>query len=250
LLALPAHGIGQTRPATPSSPVFEVVSMKHVGNIFGPDTVVGDVHHVEFKRPRVDYTGVRLSVEASLYVILQFAYGRVVNPYHCEAPSWMEREVYQIEAIAPTSTTKDVARAMLQTALAGRLGLQCRMVDRERNILTLLRNGGDLKLQPSAEIETNPGFHQVGVFKNKSASLADFAGFLALLTGTEVLEKTGITGRYSFDVDRSQEVTGPWGTNPNIAYEVVKGLGLKLEAGKQIQKTLIVDRANKEPTAN
>jgi uncharacterized protein (TIGR03435 family) len=139
---------------------------------------------------------------------------------------------------------------MLRNALVERLGLQWRLIARDRKILTLLRGNGDLRLVPSTEVEPSSGLHQVGVFRNKSASLADFARFLAAVTDTEVLDNTGITGRYKFDVDQSREIGGRWGANPEIAYTVVRNLGLKLEAGKRTEKTLVVDRVNKEPTAN
>ncbi len=159
----------------------------------------------------------------------------------------MDSEFYRIEAIAPVGTTEETARAMLRTALVERLGLHWKLVDREKSILNLLRGSGDLKLIPSTEAETDTVFHQVGVFKRKSASLTDLAVFLSLLTRTQVFDKTGITGRYKFDEDWSQEITGSWGADPNIAFSVVKKLGLKLEAGKQMQKTLVIERANKEP---
>ena len=85
--------------------------------------------------------------------------------------------------------------------MADRLGLQYHLDDREKKIFALLPGGGALKLTPSTEAEPNPGFHQLGAFKNRSASLADFAGFLSTFTGSQVVDKTGIAGRYRFDVD-------------------------------------------------
>jgi uncharacterized protein (TIGR03435 family) len=162
----------------------------------------------------------------------------------------MNEEWYAVDAIAPAGTNEDGARAMLRTALVQRLGLQYHLADREKKILALLRGSGALKLLPSTEPEPNPGLHQVGVFKNKSASLADFAGFVSWMAGIEVVDKTGIPGRYKFDVDWSQKVEGPPGSDPSIAYVGVQKLGLKLEAAKEMQKTLVIDRANKEPTPN
>jgi len=196
------------------------------------------------------YTGARLSGEVPLDVILRFAFSSLVNPYYCEAPFWMNEEYYQIDAIAPAGATEENARAMLRTALAERLGLQYHVADKEKKILALLRGSGALRLLPSTEPEPNPGLHRVGVFKNKSASLPDFAGFLSWMTGSQVIDKTGIPGRYNFDVDWSQKIEGPPGSDPSIAYAGVQRLGLKLEAAKDMQKTLVIDRANKEPTPN
>jgi uncharacterized protein (TIGR03435 family) len=254
LVALAAHSTAQTHAAAPAEPAFEVASLKHVGNVMDGAVVTdlgGGKHQVNFRERRpVKYTGVRLLGEDSLDRILRYAFSPLLTPYHCESLAWMEDEFYQIEAIAPVGTTIETAGAMLRTVLVQRLGLRWKMVDRERSILNLLRGNGDLKLVPSTEAETDTEFHQVGVFKRKSGSLADLAGFLSMLAGAHVFDKTGITERYKFDEDWSHEITGPWGTDPNIAFAVVKKLGLKLEAGKQMQKTLVIERANKEPTPN
>ena len=196
------------------------------------------------------YTGTKLSGEVPLSAILRFAFSSLVNPYYCEAPQWMNEEWYAIDAIAPSGTTEDAARAMLQIALADRLGLQFHLADREKKILVLLRGNSALKLLPSTEPEPNPGLHQVGVFKNKSASLADFAGFLSWMTGSQVVDRTGIPGRFNFDIDWSQKIEGPPGSDPSVAYAGAQKLGLKLEASKDLQKTLVIDRANQEPTPN
>jgi uncharacterized protein (TIGR03435 family) len=139
---------------------------------------------------------------------------------------------------------------MLRTALADRLGLQCKLVDREKRICNLLRGSGEPKLIPSTEVDSNTVSYQRGVFRRKSATLADLASFLTFFTGTPVFDKTGITGSYQFDEDWSHAITGRPGDDPNVGFGVAKKLGLKLEAGKQMQKTLVVERASVEPTPN
>jgi uncharacterized protein (TIGR03435 family) len=249
LLALVAHGAAQTRNAAPPAPRFDVVSLKHVGSYRDGGRVEGSIHYTRPSRP-VQLTGTRLSGEVPLNLILRFAFSPLVSPYYCEAPQWMNEEYYAIDAIAPAGTTDDAARAMLRTALADRLGLQYHMTDREKKILILLRGNAALKLLPSTEPEPNPGLHRVGVFKNKSASLSDFAGFLSSMTDFPVVDKTGIPGRFNFDIDWSQKIEGPPGSDPSLAYAGAQKLGLKLEASKDLQKTLVIDRANKEPTPN
>lgn len=181
-----------------------------------------------------------------------------MRPFYCENPDWITQEWYAIDAIAPAGTTENDARAMLRTALADRLGLQYHLADREKKILALLRGSGAPKLLPLTEPEPNPGLHQLGVFKNKAASLADFAGFLGTLETSQVVDKTGIQGRYRFDVDLSKELisesqSGNWDPRegaPGLAQAAVKKLGLRLEPGRDLQKTLVIDRANREPTPN
>ena len=256
-LAFAPDSAAQTQKAAPLVLKFEVVSLKHVGRAMDGGRWVGDVHYPRAWRGG-QYTGSKLSGEVPLTVILRFAFSSLVNPYYSDAPFWMSEEWYQVDAIAPAGTTEDGARAMLRTALAERMGMQCHLEDRERKILALLRGSGPLKLTPSTEAEPNPGLYKMGVFKNRSASLADLAGFLSALAGSQVVDKTGIQGRYRFDIDQSEEIrvlgqSGKWDPREGalgLAQAEVKRLGLKLEPGKDLQKTLVVDRANREPRPN
>ena len=101
----------------------------------------------------------------------------------------------------------------------------------------------------------------MGAFRNKSATLADFATFVSAIAGRDVIDKTGIQERYKFDVDWSKEIqneiqAGNWDPrnpgrgDPAIALAGVKRLGLRLEPAKEIRKILVVDRVNKMPTRN
>ena len=154
---LAMHGAAQTHPATPTEPHFEVVSLKHVGNIkVGEPTFVGSIGHQTFREERpLNYRGVRLSGEVILDGIVRYAYSPLLSPYYYESPDWMGQEVYQVEGIAPVGTTNETARAMLRTALVERLGLQCKLVDREKRICNLLRGSGEPKLIPSTEVDSN-----------------------------------------------------------------------------------------------
>jgi uncharacterized protein (TIGR03435 family) len=254
-LGFVAAGSAQTqKPAV--APAFEVVSLKHTGNLQDGGRYEGGRTYVRPYRS-LQYRGVKLSGEMPLDFILQFAYSPLVKPWRLEGPQWVQHneEFYQIEAIAPAGTTIDGARAMLRTALAQRLGFQYHLVDRDTPIYALVRGTGELKLTPSTEPEPNAGAMQMGAFKKKSASLAAFASFLSSLTDHEVFDRTGIQGLYKFDVDWSKEMQdsmqdyGPHG-NPAIVSTGLKRLGLKLEQRKEPLKVMVVDRVNKEPTPN
>jgi uncharacterized protein (TIGR03435 family) len=255
LLLIAVAGSAQTRKPA-AAPAFEVVSLKHTGNLQDGGRSEGGRTYVRPFRS-LQYRGVKLSGEMPLDFILQFAYSPLVKPWRFEGPEWVKHneEFYQIEAIAPAGTTIDGARAMLRTALAQRLGFQYHMVDRDTPIYALVRGTGELKLTPSTEPEPNPGAMRMGAFKKKSASLEVFASFLSSLTDHEVFDKTGIQGLYKFDVDWSKEIQDSMqdygrSGNPAIARERVKSLGLKLEPRKEPLKVMVVDHVNKEPTPN
>jgi uncharacterized protein (TIGR03435 family) len=71
----------------------------------------------------------------------------------------------------------------------------------------------------------------------------------------EVVDKTGLSGQYKFDVDWSKEIGATMGEfgrhgDPTIVLTGVKGLGLKLEPRKEPLKVMVVDRLNKVPAPN
>ena len=101
----------------------------------------------------------------------------------------------------------------------------------------------------SAAPEPDPGTMRMGVFKKKSATIGDFARYLSTCIGHDVLDKTGIEGCYQFDIDwrERMEEDAP-GAGLAVALAGVKRLGLKLEAGKEMRKVLVVDHVNKYPT--
>ena len=249
----------QARKAAPAAPAFEVVSFKHTGNARDGQRMEGNT---VFARTftRLAYNGVKLTGEDSLQFFIEFAYSPLLTPFHSEAPQWVtnNEEFYRIDAIAPAGTSIDAARAMLRTMLAERLGFQHHVADRETPIYALTRGSGDLRLAPSTETEPDPGAHQWGVFKNKSATLAAFAEFLTGIAGRSVVDRTGIQGLYKFNLDWSKAIqnerqSGGWDPrdgDPGVAFAEVKSLGLKLEPGKDLQKVLVVDHVNKEPTPN
>jgi uncharacterized protein (TIGR03435 family) len=122
----------------------------------------------------------------------------------------------------------------------------------------LTRGSGELRLPRSTEAERNPGYQQWGIFRNKSASLAQLAEFISRIAGRTVVDRTGIQGLYRFDLDWSKQIenerqsggSDPRNGFPGIALAEVKHLGLKLEPGKELRKVLVVDHVNKEPTPN
>lgn len=247
-LAAPGPVAAQTGASAPQQPRFDVISFKHVGNVTEFGWWEGAVHHGREWKP-LNYRGVRLSGELPLISMVRYAYS-LAGAGYCEAPDWMGTEWYRVEAIAPTGTTQERARLMLQAALAQRLALQYHLIDKQRRILALLRGAGDLKLIPSVEQEPNPGRSQLGVFRNRSASLSEFASFLAWVAGTPVVDRTGITGSFRFDIDWSAQVGNPRDGAPSVAIQGVKKFGLRLEAGKEEHQWMVIDRASKEPTPN
>jgi uncharacterized protein (TIGR03435 family) len=210
------------------------------------------MHYGRQKRP-LQYRGVRLFGEVPLFGIIQWAYQLAESGY-CEAPEWMYREWYRIEAIAPGGTTQEALRPMLQAVLTERLRLQYHVVEKERRILALRRRAASVTLVPSSQSEPKSGLRQVGVFKKKSASMREFAGFLSQVAGMTVVDQTSLTGEFQFDVDWSKELISdgwtPRSGSPAVARSGIVRFGLDLITDKEKHQWMVIDRADVNPTDN
>jgi uncharacterized protein (TIGR03435 family) len=142
---------------------------------------------------------------------------------------------------------------MLRNVLVERLGLVWHLNNKNTPIYALMRGDGQLKLARAAEIEPGPVAMGAGVFKRKSASLADFASFLSGLAGREVVDRTGVQGQFKFDVDWNQDVpltSDLPSRDPGLVITKVKQMGLKIEPRNELTRTMVIDRVNKTPTPN
>jgi uncharacterized protein (TIGR03435 family) len=159
------------------------------------------------------------------------------------------REFYRIEAIAPAGTKLDEARAMLLKVLMNRLGLQYHMEERRTPVYYLVRGSGPLRLSPP---KAGRGSKVQSTFQLKSNAepVQRLASFLQSLTRREVIDKTGIDGLYSFDIDLLSEIQAQPDIGTSLAFAEAKRLGLKLEPGTEIRKYFMVDKVTKYPTAN
>jgi uncharacterized protein (TIGR03435 family) len=92
-------------------------------------------------------------------------------------------------------------------------------------------------------------------------SALTMAGFAIILTqssqdlddhGPPVIDETGLHGRYQFAVDYQRPDNSPGSSGPvnGPLMEAVRVLGLKLESRKAMMEQLVVDHAEKIPTAN
>lgn len=242
-----ADSNAQTQKAALAAPAFEVISIKSSSVAAQEQRVANNT--LRFRQ--MEFKGNRLTGDTVLFEIIQFASPDLMVDTR-KAPDRRLAEAYQIEAIAPAGTTLDGVRAMLRTALAERLGLQYHGADREEPVFYLVRGNGPLKLLPATEPDPKGGpIQSAWLFRFKSAPMSSFARFLSSVAGRDVIDKTGIQGKYQFNVDWREYLQEEGSAaGPARAISGVKSLGLKLEPGKAMKKYLVVDRVNKIPTPN
>lgn len=92
----------------------------------------------------------------------------------------------------------------------------------------------------------------VAEFMAIGQGLAGLTSQLSGRLGHPVVDKTGLTGKYDFNVEFSPESNVRAGLDalPDLATAVQQQLGLRLEKGKAMLDVIVVDKAEKVPTAN
>ena len=96
-----------------------------------------------------------------------------------------------------------------------------------------------------AQHSLSAGYNLVRL-KAQLEPLSELANFLPILDNVPVVDKTGLTGKYSVVIETWSKSDVPGGT----VFDAVEKLGLKLEPRKVTVETVVVDRVSKTPTAN
>ncbi len=212
-----------------------------------------------------------------------------VQTFQVTAPDWLATERYDIIAKVPAGATRAQVNVMWQNLLKERFGtvLHHESKDFQVDELTVAKGGlklkesdlgpnpepftpvpGPRKLDKNGSPEMNGFGAIVTIFPDgprarmdaKGLTMADFAARLAGIVRHPVLDKTGLTGRYDFTLEFMPDLSGiPLPAAPaegasepgtTAAAAVEKQLGLKLTAGRAMLDVIVVDGAEKVPTAN
>lgn len=237
-----------------AQPAFEVASVK----ASPPPTGNGPRSSALSGGPGTPDPGRLAGQNVSLRSLLLTAYGVRVD--QLLAPDWMISTAYDVVATVPPDTTRAQAMLMLQNLLAERFKLVVHRETREMPIYALVVDKGGPKLTEAAsDGPTNGGlsFTFSGAAMHMAAdrmTMSNLTRFLSNDAGRPVIDETGLPGRYkiSLDYQRDQLSTsapeGPPGAT--LAAALQEQLGLKLESRKGPIEMLVVDRAEKTPTAN
>jgi uncharacterized protein (TIGR03435 family) len=230
-------------------PSFEVATVKPVeltpGNY---NANLGTVLHGEVQMSNV-----------TLNDCLKFAYS-ISNDIQIEGPAWIRNKDIRFEITA--KSTPDTPRAqlllMLQRLLAERFQLVLHHEPKERSFLALSVGKKGSKLQAVPEDTPNPPSTSIaGRIASKRMPMSILTLLLSRFTGKPVVDMTGLTGYYEIHLEWTPEPLAPTGatpvseqSGPSVYSAVQDQLGLKLESRKGPLDILIVDHAEKTPTAN
>lgn len=235
------------RPASNAADEFDVASIKP-NNSGKPGWILPPIARGRFTAANI-----------SLRALVEIAYGvqrsRVVG-----GPAWVDADRYDVDARGPADAKDSDVRLRLQELLAARFHLAVHRAMREMPayVLTAVPNGAKLAPETSGDQglykSRGPG---VASLMGRSASIAELAESLSEMLGRPVIDKTGIPGRFHFELtwsddapaglvqnsepgrDRDQEKTDA----PSIFAALREKLGLRLAAEKVSVDSIVIDRA-------
>jgi uncharacterized protein (TIGR03435 family) len=220
----------------------------------------------------------------TLIVLIQSAF-HVTGDYGISGgPPWLNSERYDVEAKmdpeaadAVSKLSKEdravVQQHMLQALLAERFGLVIHRENRDMQVYTLVIGKNGSKLHEAKPGDTYPngiklsnGPGGAGVMLMRSGPggtfivtaqgvpLSSFLPQLSYNSGRPVIDKTGLTGKYDFELTYALDQNASAGatsdsTGPSIFTAIQEQLGLKLEPGKGPVEVIVIDHAEK-PSGN
>jgi uncharacterized protein (TIGR03435 family) len=220
-------------------------------------------------------------------------------------PPWLDQDRFDIAAKVAAGATKEQVNPMLQNLLMERFSLTFHRETRDLPVYELVVVKGGLKMKeaakppgatpaalplgPSQIVRGKDGSDELGSgsrgwvlitgkepgtkrISARSQTVAEVIPLFQTLLGRSVVDKTGLTGTYDFNVDfvlyepglagigspsapepPSEQATPADGVSiPSMGLigALESRLGLKMVAGKGPVEVLVVDRVNRQPTEN
>ena len=209
---------------------------------------------------RIRYTGV------TLQQLLARAYGLELQ--QVSGPAWIANDRYDILATLPPDTDKEQLLLMLQGLLSVRFKAQMRRESKTVRVYELTVATGGPKLKPAeivpeisdpeerraqarAGLEAQIARMQSGGPSNgfhvPQGTIRELIRDLSRNVDRPIIDKTQITGNYSFDVSWTPASVSSSGANPDIYAAVEEQLGLKLSPRNNVLETIVVESAERSP---
>jgi len=209
----------------------------------------------------------------TLRALIQEAYQVQANQV-IGGPDWLDTAAFDVHLKTRESEPSNanpekvmaenvvLSRSMLRALLENRakLALHTATKDLETYTLTVADNGPKLQPAPAEQSdelkEQGPhmgrqqmrmqiGGNQVYGIGAQGIPLDDFAQQLSRQLGTPVVNKTGLQGRYDFNLHWNGGNGGSNGSEPSLVDAVQEQLGLKLEPQKAPMQVLVIDHIEK-----
>jgi uncharacterized protein (TIGR03435 family) len=235
LLAATAVVLGELATLSGQKPAFEVASVKvdRSGGGGGQRRLNG--HGLEF-------------TNSTLQACIRWAYD--VRDFQISgAPGWLNSDRYGILAKAAANTSTPQLRLMLQALLEERFKLQLHRETRELPVYSLVVGKGGAKLHKTTS-ESSAANDQRGLIADRGATMVMLANQLSTVLERIVMDKTGLTERYDFELEWAPGLEADSGSGPSVFTAIQEQLGLKLESTKGEVEVLVIDHVERVPTEN
>jgi len=201
----------------------------------------------------------------SLQYLAREAYGVQDAKLWSGGPAWLDTQRFDVvakfDASVTPHTTIDQRKVALQALLADRFKLKVHHEAKELPVFNLVVAKGGAKVQASKP-DTNSEFvvqgvcsagNRGGIAERQGCTMADLADLLRYSTGRTVIDKTGLSGPYDYELNWTPEDATPAQalqfSGPSIFTAVQEQLGLKLEPSTAPLDILVIDSAEM-PTPN
>jgi uncharacterized protein (TIGR03435 family) len=206
------------------------------------------------------YTGMGIS----LLKLVREAYGIYDNKLITGGPVWIDSDKFDLAAKFDAAEIPEWNKLtyrqradMLQPLLAERFHLRVHMETKDFPVYSLVIARGGPKFQetkPEDVFKSTIGANcfmrgsRNGYVQMQSCMVKDLEGQLRYATGRTVIDRTGLTARYNFELRWAPENTpadSPEAANPSIFTALQEQLGLKLVPGTAPLSVLVIDGAER-----
>jgi uncharacterized protein (TIGR03435 family) len=225
---------------TGASPAFDVAAIRQTLATRG--------------RPRINsspFDGNFTATYATVKLLIEYAYG-LPQTQVVGGPEWLNSSRFDIQAKTsaslsdqlhnlPSNQGKEEKQQMLRSLLVSRFKLTAHQETRELPIFALVVAKSGLKLDKSDEgTPIVRGWAGHLTVEGGDNTVTNFAAELSKRVGRIVLDKTGIKGRYSIDLDWSED-NDIDDDAPSLFTAIREQLGLRLQPQKALVSVLIID---------
>jgi uncharacterized protein (TIGR03435 family) len=178
------------------------------------------------------------------------------KPLQVTGPSWIEGVRFDITAKYPPETLRPQRSTMLRTLLEERFKLETHRESKELPGYSLVVGKGGLKAHPIETSDSNSNSNGDGrstTLTAKGVTMTQLADFLSRELGEFVVDGTGVTGKYEFEMRWARDeqlAAGDPDPAPSIFTALQEKLGLKLQPQKVPVSMVVVDKVERAPTEN
>ena len=262
--------------AQPSQDAFEVASVRPAENVPG-EVLARFGAGCDGSFPRVENT--RFGVTTTVYALMTWAYGYndrggcgfVTNGNLISGgPSWIRNQRFEIQAVLPAGAPSyslgqfldgqaPRLESMLRRLLEERFKLVVRRETRDVPVYALVAARGGAKVpvaKPGEPVafgirrERDPNGGTTDRFVVSNANMNRVAILVGLVMRRPVIDRTGLTGEFTFDVRFAPQDAGAGDSlAPSLGTAFQEQLGLRIEDSRGPVEGLVIESAER-PTEN